>query len=124
MNKYLLLGFSVLIFCTVAQGLICNVCKFKVGRVCIRSDDPCRTNEGQQCETTKVYTGRLELFTKHDCSKMTELCNRTEQRDDVFDMTYNRTCCTTDLCNGGMISQPSLTLFTGLSLALGWWLTC
>ncbi|KAG8127710.1 hypothetical protein E2320_014604, partial [Naja naja] len=80
------------------QGLICHVCKFKVGSVCISSDKPCRTNEGQH--------------------QMTELCNRTEQRDDVFDMNYNRTCCTTDLCNGGTISQPSITPFTGLSLAL------
>ncbi|XP_070789517.1 lymphocyte antigen 6 complex locus protein G6c [Pituophis catenifer annectens] len=123
MNKYLLLGFSVLIFCTVGQGLICNVCNFKVGSVCLSSDDPCRTREGQQCETTRVYKGSLKLFTKHDCSKLTELCNKTEQRDDVFDLNYNRTCCTFDLCNGGTVGQPSLTLFTGLSLALGWWLT-
>ncbi|XP_058024214.1 lymphocyte antigen 6 complex locus protein G6c-like [Ahaetulla prasina] len=123
MNKYLLLSFSVLIFCAVGHCLICNVCKFKVGSVCINSDDPCRAKEGQQCETTKVYTGSLKLFTKQDCSKMTELCNKTEQRDDVFDMHYNRTCCTFDLCNGGTLSQPSLTLFTGLSLALGLWLT-
>ncbi|XP_061475278.1 lymphocyte antigen 6 complex locus protein G6c-like [Rhineura floridana] len=122
MNKYLLLGFSVLAFCTVAQGLMCKVCKFKVGKLCFKSDEPCQAKEDQQCETTKVYTGSLMLFTKHDCNKVPNLCNKTEQRDDVFDMSYNRTCCSQDFCNGGVANIPSLPLFTGLSLAVGWWL--
>ncbi|ETE60807.1 hypothetical protein L345_13449, partial [Ophiophagus hannah] len=66
--------------------------------------------------STRGMSGSLKLFMKHDCKKMTELCNRTEQRDDVFDMNYNCTC-TTDLCNRETISQPSNTLSTGLSLA-------
>ncbi|XP_053235388.1 lymphocyte antigen 6 complex locus protein G6c-like [Podarcis raffonei] len=122
MNKYLLLGFSVLIFCSVAQGLMCKVCKFKVGDLCFDSDEPCKADEGQYCETTKVYTGRIKLFTKHGCGKYAELCNKTEQRDNVFDMNYNRTCCNFDLCNGAAATNPSLPFFAGLSLALGWWL--
>ncbi|XP_053151023.1 lymphocyte antigen 6 complex locus protein G6c-like [Hemicordylus capensis] len=123
MNKFLLLSFSVLLFCTVAQGLVCKVCKFKVGKLCFASEDPCKADYGQYCESTKVYTGHLMLFSKHGCGKMPELCNKTEQRDNVFDMSYNRTCCNYDLCNGGVISNPSLPLLAGLSLVLGWWLT-
>uniref|UniRef100_A0A670HUG5 UPAR/Ly6 domain-containing protein n=1 Tax=Podarcis muralis TaxID=64176 RepID=A0A670HUG5_PODMU len=62
------------------------------------------------------------LFTKHGCGKYSELCNKTEQRDNVFDMNYNRTCCNYDLCNGAAMTNPSLPFFAGLSLALGWWL--
>ncbi|XP_060094206.1 lymphocyte antigen 6 complex locus protein G6c-like [Heteronotia binoei] len=122
MNRFLLLGFAALLFCTVAQGLICKVCKFKVGYLCFSSDDPCVAEEGQHCETTRVYSGKLMLFTRHGCNKHKELCNLTEQRDNVFDMSYNRTCCNYDLCNGGIVSGPSLPLLAGLSLALGSWL--
>ncbi|XP_044281392.1 ly-6/neurotoxin-like protein 1 [Varanus komodoensis] len=122
MSKYLLLGFSILIFCTVAQSLVCKVCKFKVGSLCFKDDEPCIAKEGHFCETTKVYTGNLMLFTKHGCTKHTELCNKTEQRDNIFDMSYNRTCCAFDLCNGGFAGNPSSPLLAGLSLALGWWL--
>ncbi|XP_054833818.1 lymphocyte antigen 6 complex locus protein G6c-like [Eublepharis macularius] len=122
MNKFLLVGFFALLFCAVAQGLVCKVCKFKVGSLCFSSDDPCKAEENQLCETTKVYTGRLMLFTRHGCTKHTALCNMTEQRDDVFDMNYNRTCCNHDLCNGGIGSNPSLPLLAGLSLAMGMWL--
>uniref|UniRef100_A0A6J0SAH4 Lymphocyte antigen 6 complex locus protein G6c n=1 Tax=Pogona vitticeps TaxID=103695 RepID=A0A6J0SAH4_9SAUR len=121
-SKCLFLGLSLLLFCSVAQGLVCKVCKFKVGTLCFKSDDPCRAKEGQYCETTKVYTGHIMLFTKHGCSKHAELCNKTEQRDNVFDMNYNRTCCNYDLCNGGIVSNPSLPFLAGISMALGWWL--
>ncbi|XP_008119928.1 lymphocyte antigen 6 complex locus protein G6c [Anolis carolinensis] len=121
MNKCLLLGFSVLVLSTVAQGLVCKVCKFKFGGVCYNSDDPCRAEHGQFCETTKVYSGHIRLFTKYGCTKSAELCNTTERRDNVFDMSYNRTCCDSDLCNGGVVSNPSFPLLAGLGMALGWW---
>nr|XP_056722950.1 lymphocyte antigen 6 complex locus protein G6c [Euleptes europaea] len=122
MNKFLLLGLAGLLFCTVAQGLVCKVCKFKVGALCFHSADPCVADEGQYCETTRVYSGKIRLFSKHGCTKHTGLCNMTEQRDSVFDMNYNRTCCNFDLCNGGIVSHPSIPLLAGLSLALGSWL--
>ncbi|XP_048346873.1 lymphocyte antigen 6 complex locus protein G6c-like [Sphaerodactylus townsendi] len=71
---------------------------------------------------TRVYTGKLMLFTKHGCTQHTGLCNLTEQRDSVFDMNYNRTCCNYDLCNGGIVSNPSWLFLSGLSMALGSWL--
>ncbi|KAJ6609611.1 hypothetical protein lerEdw1_015239 [Lerista edwardsae] len=110
-------------FSLTAQGLVCKVCKFKLGDLCIKSEEPCKAKEGQSCETTHVYTGTLKLFSKHGCSEMPELCNKTEERDNVFGMNYNRTCCNFDLCNGGIPSIPSLPFVSGLSLALGWWLS-
>ncbi|XP_066469509.1 lymphocyte antigen 6 complex locus protein G6c [Tiliqua scincoides] len=121
MNK-ILLGFSVLLFCAAAQGLVCNVCKFKMGKLCLNTEEPCKAKPGEFCETTRVYSGTLNLFTKYGCSSMPELCNKTEQRDNIFDVSYNRTCCSNDLCNGGIINNPSLPFLSGLTLALGWWL--
>ncbi|XP_042309864.1 lymphocyte antigen 6 complex locus protein G6c-like [Sceloporus undulatus] len=99
MNKYLLLGFSVLLLCATAQALVCRVCKYKVGSVCLRSTEPCRASDGQFCEITRVYSGNLLLAQKHGCGQYAELCNKTEERDSVFKMTYKRTCCNFDLCN-------------------------
>ncbi|XP_077187378.1 lymphocyte antigen 6 complex locus protein G6c-like [Paroedura picta] len=123
MNKFLLLGFAALFFCTVAQGLLCKVCSFKVGALCFSSDKPCIAKEGQHCENTEVYSGKLMFFTRQDCNHHRELCNMTEQRDNIFDVSYNRTCCNhEDFCNGGIVSDPSLPLIAGLSLVLGSWL--
>ncbi|XP_032997535.1 lymphocyte antigen 6 complex locus protein G6c-like [Lacerta agilis] len=99
MNKCLLLGFSLLLFCTVAEGLVCRVCKYKVGKLCLLTGDPCKASEGQFCETTKVYAGELFLFKRYGCGTYAELCNRTERRENAFNMAYERTCCDTDLCN-------------------------
>uniref|UniRef100_A0A8D0DJ83 Uncharacterized protein n=1 Tax=Salvator merianae TaxID=96440 RepID=A0A8D0DJ83_SALMN len=42
--------------------------------------------------------------------------------DNAFDMSYNRTCCNFDLCNGGTTYSSSFQFLAGLSLAIGWWL--
>ncbi|XP_060617051.1 lymphocyte antigen 6 complex locus protein G6c-like [Anolis sagrei] len=99
MNKYLLLGFSVLLLCATAQSLVCRVCKYKLGTLCFKSDEPCRAKEGQLCETTEVYSDRVLLFKTHGCGKYAELCNRTEERDNAFKVSYKRSCCDADLCN-------------------------
>ncbi|XP_044281391.1 prostate and testis expressed protein 4-like [Varanus komodoensis] len=99
MNKYFLLGFSALLFCTAVQGLVCRVCHYKVGSLCFRSGEPCRAGAGQYCETTKVYSGELPLYKTHGCGKFAELCNKMERRDSAFRMAYERTCCNTNLCN-------------------------
>ncbi|XP_060094205.1 lymphocyte antigen 6 complex locus protein G6c-like [Heteronotia binoei] len=100
MNKILILGFSALLFYAVAEGLMCRVCKYKFGPWCAMSYDPCEAKEGQYCETTKVYAGDLYMFTKYSCGKYAELCNKTEQRDNIWRTKYDRSCCNSDLCNG------------------------
>ncbi|KAJ6652725.1 hypothetical protein lerEdw1_010948 [Lerista edwardsae] len=100
MNKWILLSFSVLLFCTVAQGLVCKVCKYKLGNICLASRAPCQAEQGQYCETTDVYAGRFPLFTQYGCGKYSELCNRTEDRDNTWQTRFKRTCCNFDLCNG------------------------
>ncbi|XP_061475279.1 lymphocyte antigen 6 complex locus protein G6c-like [Rhineura floridana] len=100
MNKCLLLGFTLLLVCTVAEGLVCKVCKYKIGTLCLKTDDPCQASQGQFCESTKVYAGEILLFKRYGCSKYAELCNKTERRENALKMAYERTCCDTDLCNG------------------------
>ncbi|XP_072845185.1 uncharacterized protein C9orf57 homolog [Pogona vitticeps] len=99
MNKYLLVGFSLLLLSTIAEGLVCNVCRYKLGTVCFRSDEPCQASEGQYCETTEVYMGQMMLYKKNGCGKLAELCDRTEKRDSVFGINFKRSCCNTSLCN-------------------------
>ncbi|XP_015276065.1 PREDICTED: lymphocyte antigen 6 complex locus protein G6c-like [Gekko japonicus] len=100
MNKILLLGFSALLFYAVAEGLMCKVCKYRLGSFCFSSHDPCRADEGQYCETTKVYAGDFLMFSRYSCGLYAELCNKTEQRDNPFRTSYHRSCCNSDLCNG------------------------
>ncbi|XP_063148855.1 lymphocyte antigen 6 complex locus protein G6c [Candoia aspera] len=99
MKHFFLLAFSLLLFCTTAQGLVCSVCKFQLGHLCLRTGDPCRAEQGQFCEMTKVYSAGLLLYKRYGCGEHHELCNREEHRDTAFGRTYERTCCNTDLCN-------------------------
>nr|XP_056701056.1 lymphocyte antigen 6 complex locus protein G6c-like [Euleptes europaea] len=100
MNKFLLLGFSALLFSAVAEGLMCKVCKYRMGSLCWASGDPCLADEGQFCETTRVYAGDFLMYTKYGCGKYAELCNKTENRDNALRTSYRRSCCNVDLCNG------------------------
>ncbi|XP_070592788.1 lymphocyte antigen 6 complex locus protein G6c-like [Erythrolamprus reginae] len=99
MKNFVLLLFSVLLFGTIAQGLVCNVCKFKIGFLCFKSGEPCKPQDGQLCEVTEVYAAGLLLFKRFGCGEYRELCGRSERRDTPFRRTYKRMCCTTDLCN-------------------------
>ncbi|XP_039211305.1 lymphocyte antigen 6 complex locus protein G6c-like [Crotalus tigris] len=99
MKNFVLLVFSVLLFCTVAQGLVCNVCDVKLGYWCVISGEPCRPEEGQLCEVTEVYLAGFQFFKKYGCGEHRELCGKSEERDTPFKRTYKRTCCDTDLCN-------------------------
>ncbi|XP_025049844.1 lymphocyte antigen 6B isoform X2 [Alligator sinensis] len=103
-------------FPELAQGLVCNVCKFKVGSLCFHRKDPCTVMDGQ-CEVIKAYIENVKLFSKSGCTTNESMahCNRTQQHDSIFDINYNRTCCPHDLCNGA--SPSSSTLPTRLLLA-------
>ncbi|XP_024061873.2 lymphocyte antigen 6 complex locus protein G6c [Terrapene carolina triunguis] len=123
MSKVLLLGLSLLLCCALAHGLICRVCEFQVGKLCFHSRSPCKAQGQQVCETTKAYIGKVPLFSKYGCSRTRETCNMTEQKDAVFEVSYNRTCCETDLCNAaGPARAAGLPLLSGLGALLGWWL--
>ncbi|CAM4655259.1 unnamed protein product [Lepidochelys olivacea] len=123
MSKVLLLGLSLLLCGALAQGLICRVCKFQVGALCFHSCSPCTPEKDQVCETTKAYIGKVLLFSKYGCSRTREICNMTEQKDTIFEVSYNRTCCETNLCNAaGPTRAAGLPLLSGLGALLGWWL--
>ncbi|KYO19145.1 lymphocyte antigen 6 complex locus protein G6c [Alligator mississippiensis] len=122
MRRVLLLGVSLLLSLTLAQGLVCNVCKFKVGSLCFHRKDPCLVMDGQ-CEVIKAYIGHVKLFSKSGCTTNESMaqCNRTQQHDSIFDINYNRTCCPHDLCNGASPSSstpPTRLLLAGLASTL------
>ncbi|XP_074873819.1 lymphocyte antigen 6 complex locus protein G6c [Carettochelys insculpta] len=122
MSRVLLLPLALLLLWAQAEALICRVCKFKVGAMCFRSEQPCRANPDEYCDTTKAYLGQLPLFSKFGCSRRREHCNVTEKKDDIFEISYNRTCCETDLCNaaGPGPQVAGLLLLPGLGALLGW----
>ncbi|XP_044838515.1 lymphocyte antigen 6 complex locus protein G6c-like isoform X1 [Mauremys mutica] len=123
MSNVLLRAVSLLLCCALAHGLICRVCEFQVGRLCFHSRSPCTAQGQQVCETTKAYIGKVPLFSKYGCSRTHETCNMTEQKDAVFEVSYNRTCCESDLCNAaGPPRAAGLPLLSGLGALLGWWL--
>ncbi|XP_067406899.1 lymphocyte antigen 6 complex locus protein G6c isoform X2 [Emydura macquarii macquarii] len=123
MGKAPLLALSLLLLCGPAEGLVCKVCKFKVGALCFHSGQPCVAEKNQVCDTTKAYIGKVPLFSKYGCSSNLDTCNKTELKDSSFDVSYNRTCCTMDLCNAaGPARAAGLPLLSGLGVLLGWWL--
>ncbi|XP_075774409.1 lymphocyte antigen 6 complex locus protein G6c [Pelodiscus sinensis] len=122
MHHVVFLGLTLLLLCSQAAGLMCRVCKFQVGVLCFHPKDPCEADFGQSCETTKAYIGKVPLFSKYGCNKRTKSCNVTEVKDDVFDVSYNRTCCETNLCNAAGSPPSGLPLLSGLGAVLGLWL--
>uniref|UniRef100_A0A8C0GBI9 UPAR/Ly6 domain-containing protein n=1 Tax=Chelonoidis abingdonii TaxID=106734 RepID=A0A8C0GBI9_CHEAB len=94
--------------------LVCRVCKFQVGSLCFHSRSPCTAQGQQVCETTKAYIGESKGPPQPGAGAPLNLGGG---------VSYNRTCCETDLCNAaGPPRAAGLPLLSGLGALLGWWL--
>nr|XP_020633248.1 lymphocyte antigen 6 complex locus protein G6c-like [Pogona vitticeps] len=105
MHKLLLLGLSALLFCTIAHGIVCNVCSGGNGKLCYSKVELCKTDTGK-CYTYASYLDKELYYVSYDCLHHDYLiwyCNKTE-KDERY--THVATCCETDKCNGEIPRLP------------------
>ncbi|KAG8448647.1 hypothetical protein GDO86_015648 [Hymenochirus boettgeri] len=68
------------------------------------------------CSLTKTFLGQTSFFSTQKCDSNCVPTNAST--DNVFSLQYTKTCCLTDLCNGGNSAKVSLSL--GLGVFLMW----
>lgn len=101
----------------VGQALQCYKCKIGFFNLCFTTKTTCES--GQHCFNGEgKAVGFVDVTTKGclnvaDCNKTNEV-NFPESSSNTTVYTLTKTCCDTDLCNGG----PGLPAASGLSLAL------
>ncbi|KAM9233601.1 lymphocyte antigen 6 complex locus protein G6c isoform 1-T2 [Dugong dugon] len=123
MKGLLLLALSTLV-CWVSADIHCHSC-YKIPLMGCVDRQSCHLEPNQQCMTTKVYLGKMWLFSNLRCGTPQEPCRAAfNQTNHKLGLTYNTTCCSTDNCNNpAPRPTPALALIFLTSLAgLGLWL--
>ncbi|XP_029441553.1 lymphocyte antigen 6B-like [Rhinatrema bivittatum] len=98
----------------------CYRCLFKIDSYCMFTSSSMASciKADNYCGTIKILIGNYTAFTINNCIPQGE-CNRvTTGPSQMKFLTYNTTCCTTNLCNSGL--GLKLSLLTGLGVLSLW----
>ncbi|XP_022602628.1 lymphocyte antigen 6 complex locus protein G6d-like [Seriola dumerili] len=104
------------------ESLTCNTCRVGIAGKCLFSSTETCSDSQSSC-----YWGNLAFNVSSLISLQTRgclassLCNQTEMGSLLTaGYTVNRTCCSTDCCNGAASIQFSLTAAVGAALLAVW----
>ncbi|XP_029918809.1 prostate stem cell antigen-like [Myripristis murdjan] len=125
MNKFLWTCVALVASIATVGALLCHTCDVEIlGRCLLESPVNCSSSQ-TSCYTAEAKFTSTELLTIHakGCTEA-DSCNNEVGTILTVGYTINRTCCTTDNCNGAASTQVHLLAALGTALVsiwITWW---